>query len=133
MQILFAELRALGREILEDDLKRTFFRELPESGKNNFLQLSSMDMYKNNLNNLCLEVIRRNEELESSLNVKSDTANIVAHNNGKMTGKCFTCGKAGHRRFDCKSKPLNDTNSQRHHSNVKTKPHFKKNRFDRKR
>ena len=111
IQTLVAELRSLGRTILEDDLKRTFFRELPESGKNNFLQLSSMDPYNKNLNDLCLEVIRRNEELESSLIDRSISLNFVSSGRNKFKGSnyhsrivCDYCDKPGHRYAECRNR-----------------------------
>ena len=114
MQTLVAEIQCLGRTILEDDLKRTFFKELPESGKNIFLQLSSMDPYKASLNDLCLEVIRRNEELESSVGDKNISVNLVDNGSKKFNGTCLNCNKFGHKAADCKFRRQNDTRFKTH-------------------
>ena len=91
------ELRTVyKRDVLDEEIKRLFFKELPDAGKNNFLQLSSVDLYKHNLNDLCLEIIRRQEESDSSTVVKPDLANYANENTSSDTRQCYNCGKTGH-------------------------------------
>jgi hypothetical protein len=96
------------REILPEDIRRTFYQALSDASKNNFLQLESIDQYKANLDALCMEVIARQEQLESSVT----TANLSVNNISSKrtdTRKCHNCGKIGHLKADCWSKPCNNS------------------------
>ena len=56
-----------GRPVPEDDIRRALLQELPESSKKNFLQLEKTSQYDNRFNDLCLEVITRDEDLQQTL------------------------------------------------------------------
>ena len=114
-------MTVFGREILPEDIRRTFFQALPDTSKNNFLQLESVDMYKNNLDALCMEVITRHEQLESVLSRSTHTSNNISYDKREQKEtemrKCHSCGKIGHLRADCWSK----TTATSKRSNVNNK------------
>ena len=120
MLVTVTELRTVfKREVLDEDLKRTFFKCLTDNAKSFYLQLASLDKYKNNFDDLCLEVIKYYEELESTIKHSIETVHEV--NTGKyiFKGNCDNCGKPGHKWANCKKFKSNrdQDNSQISNSN----------------
>ena len=92
MLVTVTELRTVfGREILNEDLKRTFFKCLTDNAKSFYLQLASLDKFKNNFEDLCLEVIKYYEELDANTkqntNLNVDTVNQVNFGAYRFKGK----------------------------------------------
>jgi len=129
LMTMVCELRTVyKRDVLDEDIKRLFFKELPDAGKNNFLQLVGVDLYKHNLNDLCLEIIRRQEELDSSTAVKTDVLNNVNDRSRPDNRQCYECGKLGHIQHYCPVRKANDNNSLK--KNIKHNPFLKNGRND---
>ena len=75
---LVSELRTTFRRVIHDeDIRSVFKNQFSETSKNNFLQLEKTPEYNNHLNNLCQEVIRRDEELQQSLGTKLVVYNMA--------------------------------------------------------
>ena len=126
MLVTVTELRTVfRREVLNEDLKRTFFKCLTDNAKSFYLQLASLDKYKNNFDDLCLEVIKYHEELESNIKVSVDTVNEVNSGHYKFRGRCNTCGKPGHKSVDCK---MNDNNREKDNYRLSDSNSFLRNR-----
>jgi hypothetical protein len=95
---LVAELRSVfHRDILDEDVKRTFFKQLTEGDRNSYLQLQSIATYASSINDLCLEIIRRHEELEPmNSNFKTELVNYAYnYDSGEKGFKriCHNCKK----------------------------------------
>ena len=102
LMALVSELRTTFQRLIHDeDIRSVFKNQLSETSKNNFLQLEKTPEYKNQLNDLCQEVIRRDEELQQSLGSKLSVNNMSGGE--RFQGECFYCGKYGHRAVDCRT------------------------------
>ena len=96
------ELRNIyKRDIPDEDVRRAFKAQLTNASKNNFLQLENMPEYGNNVNSLCLEIIRRDEELEQ--NLEEIVAVNYVEKQDWIHGVCFKCGKPGHKMANCRT------------------------------
>ena len=107
LSTIATELRTIfDRPVQDEDIKRVLLRELSEASKNNFLHLEMMPKYEKQFNELCLEVIKRDEILQKTIgnsevvnNVTSDSvilAIVVAAfevdvSRGTFTRRSFKC------------------------------------------
>ena len=101
-------------QILEEQIKRTFFRDLPDTFKNNFLQLEATYPYTTGpLNDLCIKIIKRHEKLMVSLSPVVESENFVRANTAgqeeKVTDTCFYCDMPGQKKSDCRSRKKDQT------------------------
>ena len=128
LSAIATELRTIfDRPIQDEDIKRLLLKELSEASKNNFLHLEMMPKYAKNFNDLCLEVIKRDEILQKAIE-KNVVANNVNYDdvtqdnrysdgrfqNGRIQGGreqvrrstaiCHRCRKPGHIARECKSR-----------------------------
>ena len=101
---MVAELRNVySREVPDEDLVRALKKELSETSKNNLVQLSKLPEYKGATNDLCLEVVRRDEELDQKKGGRFVISEVSAHNvmdNG-FRGLCNLCKRRGHKAKYC--------------------------------
>ena len=81
-------------------MRGDFKSQLSDTSKNNFVQLENTPEDGNNLNSLCLEIIRRDEELQQSIGPKF-VANAVGLEKA-FKGVCNKCGRRGHKAVDCR-------------------------------
>ena len=101
---LVTEIRTVyKRDILDEDVRKAFKSQLSEASKINFLLLEKSAEYKDQLNDLCQEIIRRDEELNQGQEPLV-TANNMNLDKLRQKG-CFNCGKPGHRARDCWTRP----------------------------
>ena len=86
-------------DILDEDARKAFKSQLSEASKISFLLLEKSAEYKDQLNDLCLEIIRRDEGLNQGYEPLVSANNInmdkLRHNG------CFNCGKPGQMARDC--------------------------------
>ena len=89
---LVNELRKFYKQdIPDEDVRREFKAQLSNAFKNNFLQPENMPEYGNNINSLCLEIIKCDEELEQNLG-EIIPVNYVDKQE-QIHGVRFKCGK----------------------------------------
>ena len=104
---IVAELRNVYyREVPDEDLVRALKKELSETSKKNLVQLSKLPEYKGAANDVCLEVIRRDEELDQNksrrlINPEASVQNVFEK---VFRGHCFICKRRGHKAIECNYK-----------------------------
>ena len=136
LSTIATELRTIfDRPVQDEDIKRVLLRELSEASKNNFLHLEMMPKYEKQFNELCLEVIKRDEILQKTIgnsevvnNVTSDSGN-TRYRGGRFRGgrfqggrsqggrsnvTCHYCHRLGHIARDCKTKEKHMAEEQEH-------------------
>ena len=99
---LGTELRNVFQAIITDDMiRRAFFRDLPDTAKNNFLQLQVTEPYASGpLHDLITEVIARHEKLHAMLSPGGDSVNLILNNKAGdqyFKGQCNYCRRTGHK------------------------------------
>ena len=115
---LVNELRNIYKRVIPDeDVRSAFKAQLSDTAKNNFLQLEKTPEYGNNLNDLCLEIIKRDEELQQTLGDRVTVNNVNME--GYARGACFKCGKLGHKAIQCRSGRYNE----KEHRNPRKRPY----------
>ena len=84
---------------------RAFFKEMPDVGKLQFQTLQNTSAFQNSLHELCLEVIRRMEQVSANnLTTKVVSIhNVHEEKKRKFNGECYYCGKSSHKKQDCYS------------------------------